>query len=71
MAQNGSPDIVIDSGYLSKPVPVNQFTRSTDTFSLLLCRWKYTRRENYQEKVYSIREETTLMSPVPLGIRLS
>ena len=69
MAQNDSPDIVIYSGYLNKPVTIdtiNQLIRSTDTFNFLLCRyWKLP------GKIYSIRRENTLMSPVALGIKLS
>ena len=69
MAQNDSPDIVIYSGYLNKPVTIdtiNQLIRSTDTFNFLLCRyWKFS------GKIYSIRRENTLMSPVALGIKLS
>ena len=69
MAQNDSPDIVIYSGYLNKPVTIdtiNQLIRSTDTFNFLLCRyWKLS------GKIYSIRRENTLMSSVALGIKLS
>ena len=69
MAQNDSPDIVIDLGYLNKLVTVNQLIRSTDTFSFLLCKQKC--RENYREKSYSIRGENNLMSPVALRIKVS
>ena len=69
MAQNDSPDIVIYSGYLNKPVTIdtiNQLIRSTDTFNFLLCRYG-----KLSGKIYSIRRENTLMLPVALGIKLS